>query len=177
MITGLAKAAMRRVARWLGTPSLGARRFMWGALIIATSGACLAAYRRAHGQPETMNPRAAERERLRYLRARVVEYATLFHRPAFTLDSVAAHLDSAEAAQFESLRTNPWGSAVGYAWGPRSFELISYISRDRPRPRWIVERAALPEAAQGHLNAWGSYVPDHAAITSPARDSSTPARP
>lgn len=167
---------MRRIARWLATPRFGARRAMWSALVTVLTCATLVTFRRGRRDPAAMDPRAAEREHLRYMRARLSEYASTFHRPAYTLDSVSAHLDSADATAFNSLRVNRWGHPVGYWWGPRGFGLISYVSREGPSPRFVVERSGLPEAARGHLNAWGMYVPDHPVIISLARSSSTPAR-
>jgi len=96
----------------------------------------LAAFHVTREASASSNPRAAQRQRLRWMSAYVTAYARQYGRPAFYLDSVTAHLDSATAAQFNAYRTDLWGEGVAYSWDERTFELRSsagYFASQRDR--------------------------------------------
>ena len=78
------------------------------------------------GTPAVTNaPRAAEQMYLRLIGQRVELYARTYHRPAYSLDSVSAHLDSTNARLMRDLRRDLWGHPVEYAWTRCGFTLQS----------------------------------------------------
>src|SRR5688572_11033477 len=87
-------------------------------LVVALSFAAVAALvaiRNARPGPD-WNFRVAQRQQLRWMSAYITAYAREHGRPAFYLDSVVAHLDSATAAQFNDYRYDLWGDRVYYWW-------------------------------------------------------------
>jgi len=105
------------------------------AAAIAASVVALVFWLPEPGSDEDWNPRAAQRQQLRYLAARIVEYADRHGRPAFFLDSVAAHLDSAHASVFNRYRVDVWGDSVLYFWNERGFQLKSESGYNWPSER------------------------------------------
>lgn len=78
------------------------------------------------GTPALTNgPRAAEQMYLRLIGERVEQYARAYHRPAYSLDSVTAHLDSTNARLVRDLEQDLWGRPVEYAWTRCGFALQS----------------------------------------------------
>lgn len=69
--------------------------------------------------------RAEEIAQLRFVAGRLTQYANEYHRPAYRFDSVAVHLDSADAAEFRSFLTDLWGDSIGYYWNFSGFRLSS----------------------------------------------------
>lgn len=75
--------------------------------------------------PDRAEIQAQELARLRFVAGRLTQYANEYHRPAFRLDSVAVHLDSADAAEFRSFLTDLWGDTIDYYWNYSGFRLSS----------------------------------------------------
>jgi hypothetical protein len=102
------------------------------------------------GQAAVANaPRTAERTYLRIVARHVETYARTYRRPAYSLDSVVAHLDATNARLMRDLETDVWGNPVQYAWSRCGFTLRSGgggsdASIDVNDPRWITERHAWP---------------------------------
>lgn len=69
--------------------------------------------------------RAAQLMYNRALALRIQRYAARYGRPAFRLDSVLAHLDSADVRVVSDLSTDLWGEEVAYGWSFCSFTLVS----------------------------------------------------
>lgn len=155
------------------------------ALVIATIAGLLdlEASRRVR---EDWNPRVTQRQQIRWLSAYITAYAMEYRRPAFHLDSVVAHLDSATAARFKDYLVDLWGDRIFYWWNEQTFELGSPggISPERHTrmadsvralriargdtaglshpfalaKRFDVrERYWWPVEARGRRNAWGQY--------------------
>lgn len=133
------------------------------------------------------NPRVAQRQQLRYLSAYVTDYGRRFGRPAFHLDSVEAHLDSATRAKFADYRTDIWGNRVHYWWDETSFTLTSsagltskqrtrkedsiaasWKARGRDVSSWhavgvisrrlsVIERYGWPTEVRGRRNSLGQF--------------------
>jgi hypothetical protein len=80
---------------------------------------------RPHKSPDRAAIRAQELARLRFVAGRLTQYAREHHRPAFRFDSVAAHLDSTDAAEFRSYLTDLWGDSIEYYWNFAGFRLWS----------------------------------------------------
>lgn len=80
---------------------------------------------RPHQQSARAVIRAQQLARLRFVAGRLTQYANDYKRPAFRFDSVAAHLDSAGAAEFRSYLTDLWGDSIGYYWTYTTFTLWS----------------------------------------------------
>jgi hypothetical protein len=107
------------------------------------------------GQPAiTDAPRTAEQTYLRMIAQHVQTYARTYHRPAYSLDSVVSHLDSANARLMRDLATDPWGQPVQYTWSPCGFTLRSSGGAARAdssgaagSARWITERHPWPAGA------------------------------
>jgi hypothetical protein len=62
----------------------------------------------------------------RLLALKIEAYAKRYGRPAYFLDSVVAHLDSADAAVFRRNLTDLWGDPVSYQWTWCDFTLVSW---------------------------------------------------
>jgi hypothetical protein len=69
--------------------------------------------------------RAEQLDRLRFVAGRVTQYARTYHRPAYYLDSVTAHLDSTDAAEFRIYLNDLWGDPIEYSWDFTTFSLWS----------------------------------------------------
>lgn len=109
------------------TPESARRRTIVGAIVFLLAIAVLA-WRIAviRGRPATSDaPRTAERMYLRMIARRVEAYARAYHRPAYALDSVVAHLDATNARLMRDLETDLWGQPVQYAWSRCGFTLRS----------------------------------------------------
>lgn len=138
---------------------------------------------------EYWNPRVAQRQQIRWLSAYITAYARKYGRPAFHLDSVVAHLDSATARQFRTYLVDLWGERVYYWWNEQTFELSSAagLSPDRrarmedsvrtlrfargdtaglSHPFALTKRFEVreeywwPAEARGRRNRWGQYTRD-----------------
>lgn len=70
-------------------------------------------------------PRVGQLMYNRVLAARIHAYARTHGRPAYFLDSVEVHLDSAARVEFQRLRTDLWGEPVEYVWSWCDFMLGS----------------------------------------------------
>ena len=125
-MSGLIRRGVTRLER------LSVRRPVVAALLIAIVAAVID-LRAEREAPDAWNARAAQRQRLRWMSAYVTAYGRQYGRPAFYLDSVIAHLDSATAAQFNAYRTDFWGESVNYSWNERTFELRSTAGLFGPR--------------------------------------------
>ena len=83
----------------------------------------------------------------RMLALRIEAYAREYGRPAYYLDSVMAHLDSADAKIVSELRTDLWGKPVHYFWTWCFFTLTSSAGwdgySDGPQ-HWVTERYPWP---------------------------------
>ena len=130
--------------------------------------------------------RAVQRQYLRWLAYRITAYAREYGRPAFHLDSVTAHMDSARAAEFNRNLVDIWGRPVFYHWDESRFTLASDAGaariRDRPYDsvraaefrrltqeqqfqRWMAETRRLevreeygwPPEARGRRNSFGQF--------------------
>ena len=85
--------------------------------------------------------RAVQRQYLRWLAYRITAYAREYGRPAFHLDSVTAHMDSARAAEFRRL------------------------TQEQQFQRWMAETRRLevreeygwPPEARGRRNSFGQF--------------------
>ena len=101
------------------------------------------------------NPRVAQRQQLRFLSAYITDYGRRYGRPAFHLDSVEAHLDSATRARFADYRTDIWGDRVYYWWDENSFTLTSNAGLDpAQRTRKEDSIAATWKAHGRDANSW-----------------------
>ena len=102
----------------------------------------------------TNAPRAAEQMYLRLIGQRVELYARTYHRPAYSLDSVSAHLDSTNARLMRDLRRDLWGHPVGYAWTRCGFTLLSRgasgssAESSADELGWITERFSWPSTVR-----------------------------
>jgi hypothetical protein len=74
----------------------------------------------------------------------VQAYAAAYGRPAFSIDSVLAHLDTADANTVDELLTDMWGRRVHYGWDYCSFALSSTAGWRTPRERQIFEHYSWP---------------------------------
>jgi hypothetical protein len=79
----------------------------------------------SHANDLVLGDRPIQLVYMRMLAVRVKNYAQRSGRPAYSLDSVAAHLDSGEVRLFRDLSTDLWGSPLGYTWSGSSFTLSS----------------------------------------------------
>jgi hypothetical protein len=122
-------------------------------LIVAVS--ALALTMRPRKIPDRAAIRADQLARLNFVAGRVTEYAREYHRPAYFLDSVAAHLDSAHAAEFRSYLTDLWGDPIEYDWNFTSFSLWSNAGTSNLR------RAAAFDSAMRHAHL--TWTSDHSA--------------
>lgn len=95
------------------------------------------------------NPRVAQRQQLRWLSAYITAYARDYGRPAFYLDSVVAHLDSATAVRFNSYLVDLWGDKVYYRWDEQSFELSSRAGLSPRRHSQLQDSVRLARLARG----------------------------
>lgn len=138
--------------RSTSTPESARRRTIVGAVVFLLAIGVLA-WRIAviRGQPAiTSAPRTAERMYLRMIARRVETYARAYHRPAYALDSVVAHLDATNARLMRDLEMDLWGHPVEYAWSPCGFTLRSSgganggDSSGTGGNGWIIERDAWP---------------------------------
>jgi len=93
----------------------------------------------------TNAPRAAEQTYLRLIAQRVELYARTYHRPAYSLDSVSAHLDSTNARLMRDLRRDLWGHPVEYAWTRCGFTLQSRGGSANRAVSSAEERAGITE--------------------------------
>lgn len=90
------------------------------------AGVALVVERWPERQPyDHLYARAVQRQRLRWLAYHIYAYAREHKRPAFTLDSVLAHLDSSTAVEFKHLMIDIWGMRVFYDWDESSFTLAA----------------------------------------------------
>jgi hypothetical protein len=95
----------------------------------------------------------------RMLAVRILAYSRRYGRPAYYLDSVVVHLDSAEAELVHDLRTDLWGQPVMYGWSYCGFSIgssgetagrpahveVVRLSTGRSTPlSWISERFSWP---------------------------------
>jgi hypothetical protein len=80
-----------------------------------------------------LSPRVAQLMYNRMLALRIEAYARQYGRPAYDLDSVLAHLDSAGAALVSDLRTDLWGEPVSYFWTWCNFSLLSRAGASPPQ--------------------------------------------
>ena len=133
------------------------------------------------------NPRVAQRAQLRWLSAYITDYGRRYGRPAFHLDSVEAHLDSATRAKFSDYRTDIWGRSVYYWWDETTFTLTSsagltprqrvrkedsiaesWKAQGRDASGWqaigvisrrlsVIERYGWPAEVRGHRNSLGQF--------------------
>ena len=101
------------------------RLFAAGAIILVALLPVLLIAMRPRKVPTRSEIRAAELARLRFVAGRVTQYAREYHRPAYRFDSVAVHLDSADAAEFRNYLTDLWGDSVEYYWNFKGFRLWS----------------------------------------------------
>jgi hypothetical protein len=163
------------------------RLFSLIAIAIISLGALVATRVAARERNDHLRYRAVQRQYLRWLAYRVKAYAREHGRPAFHLDSVTAHMDSARAAEFRRNLIDIWGQPVFYHWDESRFILGSFAgtSRLRDRPydsvraaefqkltreqqfqRWMAETRrvevreeyAWPPEARGRRNALGQYI-------------------
>ena len=83
------------------------------------------AYARNRHDDQGMDPRAGQREYLRWMAAKIFDYSVAYHRPVYFTDSVVAHLDSADAARFRRFSVDLWGDPVSYWWDEYGFTLTA----------------------------------------------------
>lgn len=158
------------------------------AALVLVVGALVVDRRNARSDEDpAWDPRVAQRQQLRFLGAYITDYGRRFGRPAFHLDSVEIHLDSATRAKFSEYRTDIWGDRVYYMWDVTTFTLVSrgglrqdqrerredsiaaaWKSIGRPVTGWdaigriqrrvqIIEEYWWPEAARGRRNSLGQF--------------------
>jgi hypothetical protein len=101
------------------------RLFATAAIVLVALLPVLLIARRPRKIPDRAAIRAEELARLRFVAGRLTQYANKYHRPAFRFDSVAVHLDSADAAEFRSYLTDLWGDSIDYYWNFSGFRLLS----------------------------------------------------
>jgi hypothetical protein len=106
--------------------------------------------------PDRAAIRAEELARLRFVAGRLTQYANEYHRPAFRFDSVAVHLDSADAAEFRSYLTDLWGDSIGYYWNFSGFRLSSDAGLTGASREVAIDSAM----RQAHLEITGSHWAD-----------------
>ena len=109
-------------------------------------------------------PRVAELMYMRLLSRWIDDYAAKYGRPAFSIDSVEAHLDPGDLRVVRNLRTSIYGGLVRYGWDYCGFSLdvstgIPQPQRARPAkgvagpprftldlgPSWIIEGYSWPQ--------------------------------
>ena len=79
----------------------------------------------AREQRVPVDPRVTQLMYNRMLAQWITAYAREYGRPAYYLDSVMAHLDSADAKLVSELRTDLWGDRIRYSWSYCHFTLAS----------------------------------------------------
>lgn len=79
----------------------------------------------AHAPRVVVSARVVQLMDNRLLAEQIEGYAKRYERPAYFLDSVTAHLDSADAAAFRRNLTDLWGEPVSYLWTWCDFTLVS----------------------------------------------------
>lgn len=124
------------------------RASLLGAFALAAI-AALVDLRITHRTESHWNPRVAQRQQLRWLSAYITAYAREYGRPAFYLDSVAAHLDSATAARFKSYLVDLWGDRIYYRWDEQSFELSSRAGLSPRRHSELQDSVRVARLARG----------------------------
>jgi len=92
-------------------------------------------------------PRVTELTYIRLLSQWVDDYARRYGRPAFSLDSVEAHLDTGDLRAVRNLRTSIYGGFVGYGWDYCGFSLHASTGIPRPRPTKTAGVAAHPPSS------------------------------
>ena len=105
-----------------------------------------------------VSPRVAQLMYNRMLAQWIAAYARRYRRPAYYLDSVMAHLDSADAERVSALRTDLWGKPVHYFWSYCWFSLHSYAGARpwlRPTPAESIPAESIPP---GQLFAPGGEI-------------------
>jgi hypothetical protein len=112
----------------------------------------------AREQRVPVSPRVTQLMYNRMLARWIQAYARTYRRPAYYLDSVLAHLDSAERRVVSNLLTDLWGDRVYYVWTYCDFTLASHAGARpwlRPPPPDTVAPVKParwgPEPPQGEL--------------------------
>ena len=96
----------------------------------------------------------------RMLALRIEAYAREYGRPAYYLDSVMAHLDSADAKIVSGLRTDLWGKPVLYFWTWCWFTVTSRAGwTDQPGApsHWVTERYPWPHGVGRTQKCFGGW--------------------
>lgn len=132
-----------------------------GIALAAALAIALQAFARRRPEPDPAVLRSAELAQLRFVAGRLTEYAREYHRPAFYLDSVTAHLDSADAAEFRGYLVDLWGDSISYRWDYWTFRLTSDAGTTNSG-WWAAYDSAW--SATGHTAPEGFGNPDSFAI-------------
>ncbi len=93
------------------------------------------------------SPRVTHLMYMRMVSLRIDDYARRFGRPAYSIDSVRAHLDSAAAHALAEVGSNPRRDSILYYWSYCNFALQvrpAYARYVRWDPRWAQPRAMSP---------------------------------
>lgn len=96
----------------------------------------------------------------RMLALRIEAYAREYGRPAYYLDSVMAHLDSADVKIVSGLRTDLWGEPVHYFWTWCWFTVTSRAGRAGYAGgpwNWVTERYPWPRGVGRTQKCFGSW--------------------
>ena len=169
----------------LALRSLRTRQSLLIAIAVVAAGVLVGTRVKGRGSYDHMYARAVQRQYLRWIAYRITAYAREYGRPAFHLDSVAAHLDSAKAAEFRRNLVDIWDRPVYYWWDECRFILSSSAGRsnrdypdDSPRTDSVVtltqeqrframmaadrrhtvrEEYGWPPEARGRRNALGQF--------------------
>ena len=102
-----------------------------------------------------VSPRVVQLMYNRRLALRIDAYARRYGRPPYYLDSVMAHLDSADDAEFQSNLTDLWGDSVTYVWSRCGFRLVSLAGGQPPGGAWVVEEYEWPRDVRQPRNCEG----------------------
>lgn len=133
---------MRRLTR----PALGLVALLLCAAVLAWR------IRTIANEPRVaLGPRAVQLMYNRMLALRIIDYARTHRRPAYYMDSVLAHLDSAEARLVSDLGTDLWGGRVYYAWTWCDFRLSSDAGEPWPRSQAAWDSTWREARARGRL--------------------------
>lgn len=128
-------------------------------LLIAVGVALVAGvvdFRASRRQESNWNPRVAQRQQIRWLSAYITAYARDYGRPAFHIDSVISHLDSATAAQFRAYLVDLWGDKIYYRWDEQSFYLMSNAGLSFRRKNYLQDSTNKARIARGDT-AWRTH--------------------
>lgn len=136
------------------TPKLTRRTAVGLAALLLSAGVLASRVRTIAREPRVpLGPRVAQLMHNRMLALQVQAYARTYGRPAYYLDSVEAHLDSAERERVSALRTDLWGDSVTYFWSYCEFSVSSEAGVHGPNTKAAFDSTAR-EMARRNARTW-----------------------